>query len=107
MKQQRIFFLGREIKTGGRSLETLGVGRFGICVLHVHNTDPHASSHHSDNEIEIVEDPVRSSDRPSRRNKKGPHNVVDLADNSNESDDEVCVVEVTDTSVARKRRRCA
>ena len=38
--QQRIFHLGRELKTLGRSLETLGVGRMGFTVLHVHAAPP-------------------------------------------------------------------
>jgi hypothetical protein len=40
----RIFHLGRELKTAGRSLETLGVGREGFTVLHVHTTPVSGSS---------------------------------------------------------------
>ncbi|GMH98388.1 hypothetical protein TrVE_jg12544 [Triparma verrucosa] len=31
---QRLFYLGRELKTGGRTLEALGVGNFGVWVIH-------------------------------------------------------------------------
>jgi len=35
---QRLFYLGRELKNAGRSLERLGIGqRYGIGVIHVHS----------------------------------------------------------------------
>ena len=30
----RLFYLGRELKTGGRTLDGLGVGRFNVWVMH-------------------------------------------------------------------------
>lgn len=35
-EHQRIFYMGRELKSGGRSLERLGLGRSGNNVLHMH-----------------------------------------------------------------------
>lgn len=35
-ESQRIFYMGRELKSGGRSLQKLGLGRFNNNVLHVH-----------------------------------------------------------------------
>ena len=35
-ESQRIFYMGRELKSGGRSLLKLGLGRFNNNVLHVH-----------------------------------------------------------------------
>merc|ERR1719297_20303 len=37
---QRIFHLGREFKSGRRSLSALGFGKFGIFVIHLHSTAP-------------------------------------------------------------------
>jgi hypothetical protein len=36
LDRQRIFHLGRELKSGGRSLLKLGLGRFNNHVLHLH-----------------------------------------------------------------------
>jgi hypothetical protein len=38
VERMRLFHFGRELKTSGRSLEALGVGREGFTVLHVHAT---------------------------------------------------------------------
>lgn len=40
LRYQRIFHLGRELKTGGRSLENLGIGNFGAYFIHVHSSEP-------------------------------------------------------------------
>lgn len=36
MNELRLFYLGRELKNGGRSLENLGVGSHAVNVIHVH-----------------------------------------------------------------------
>jgi len=41
---QRIFHLGRELKTGGRSLAALGVGRFKVFTVHLFSKEGRASS---------------------------------------------------------------
>eukprot|EP00584_Thalassiosira_punctigera_P017868 CAMPEP_0172560962 /NCGR_PEP_ID=MMETSP1067-20121228/90963_1 /TAXON_ID=265564 ORGANISM="Thalassiosira punctigera, Strain Tpunct2005C2" /NCGR_SAMPLE_ID=MMETSP1067 /ASSEMBLY_ACC=CAM_ASM_000444 /LENGTH=141 /DNA_ID=CAMNT_0013350889 /DNA_START=6 /DNA_END=427 /DNA_ORIENTATION=- len=35
--QQRLFHLGRELKSGNRSLSALGIGKHGVYSLHVHS----------------------------------------------------------------------
>lgn len=77
-RHQRIFFLGREMKTGGRSLEALGVGRFGILTMHVHNR------------------------KPGCQQVEPQQQVVDLAD---ESEDEVTEVQVVAAPQRKRRRR--
>ena len=39
-KYQRIFFLGRELKTESRSLESLGFGKFNVRVMHLMSNQP-------------------------------------------------------------------
>lgn len=36
LDKQRIFYMGRELKSNGRTLQTLGLGSFGISILHMH-----------------------------------------------------------------------
>ena len=36
LSELRLFYLGRELKNGGRSLESLGVGAYDVNVIHVH-----------------------------------------------------------------------
>jgi hypothetical protein len=117
----RIFHLGRELKTAGRSLETLGVGREGFTVLHVHSTpvsgssagatatgaasaDPVASTLQSRRVDHVVHEPpsVAAVAEPevevvavqrSKRQNPAVDAVVDLADDSeNDDDDDECVV---------------
>lgn len=97
--QQRVFYLGGELKNGGRSLEALGVGRHGVNVIHVHNTKP--GSNKAQNKVEKA-DTARSA--PSRRSRRQQIEVVDLAsdndevviDDDDDDDDEVCVIDITD-----------
>lgn len=74
---QRLFHLGRELKTGSRSLETLGVGRFSNYTLHLHSTEPKAYELSSDEE---EEDEVIEVQGPGKRS----NSIIDLI----ESDDE-------------------
>jgi hypothetical protein len=37
---QRLFYMGRELKSGGRSLSKLGLGKFAANVLHLHVPPP-------------------------------------------------------------------
>lgn len=91
--QQRVFYLGGELKNGGRSLEALGVGRHGVNVIHVHNTKPELKVQNKDPK-------AVSSNRTSRRRQQQME-VVDLASDHEEvviddDDDEVCVIEIED-----------
>jgi hypothetical protein len=121
VERLRIFHLGRELKTAGRSLETLGVGREGFTVLHVHATPVSGSSAgattsgaasaapvgstmqlgrvdhvvHEPSSVAAVAEPeveVVAVQR-SKRRSAAVGAVVDLADDSeNDDDDDECVV---------------
>ena len=84
--QQRIFHLGRELKSSGRSLENLGVGRLGVTVLHVHASIQEA----------------RTILRPKKIKERAQ--VVDLVD---DSDDDCVVVDEAAAKKSKKRRRAA
>lgn len=83
----RVFHLGRELKSGGRSLETLGIGRFRNFIVHVHagvvrrSNQQRASRKRTPVAVEAY--------------KQQPVVVVDLL---HDSDDEVAVVAPTTAS---------
>mmetsp|Transcript_22178 Transcript_22178/g.40298 ORF Transcript_22178/g.40298 Transcript_22178/m.40298 type:complete len:142 (-) Transcript_22178:136-561(-) len=81
---QRLFHLGRELKSGGRSLKSLGVGRFSNFLLHLHSTCPETCDLlSSDEEVEIVV-PVPEK-RPAKQNKK---EIIDLLDDDSDNEQE-------------------
>ena len=110
--QQRIFHLGRELKTLGRSLESLGVGRMGITVLHVHAVPSTKSS------TEVL---PANTVPPRRRQQKAstslrPPNavcinpasaseVVDLAGDDVDEDNDDGVVVLDEIAPSRSQRR--
>jgi hypothetical protein len=102
-QHQRVFHLGREFKTSGRSLEALGVGRFGVHTVHVHSTAPPgkqaASDDDDDDVVEVVEVSEETVPVPARRKAS----IVDIADSDDEEDDDECVV--VDEAPASKRTR--
>jgi hypothetical protein len=73
---QRLFHLGRELKTGNRSLEKLGVGRFSNYTLHLHSTQPQAYELSSDEE----EEEVIEVQGPGKRSNA----IIDLIDSDDE-----------------------
>uniref|UniRef100_A0A7S1CYT4 Ubiquitin-like domain-containing protein n=1 Tax=Cyclophora tenuis TaxID=216820 RepID=A0A7S1CYT4_CYCTE len=79
---QRLFHLGRELKSGGRSLSKLGLGRLGNFVVHLHSTQPEA--------VELLSDDEGAKAPASA--------VIDLLE---DSDDEVAVID----NPPRKRQR--
>ncbi|KAL9186140.1 hypothetical protein ACHAXT_005378 [Thalassiosira profunda] len=48
--EQRLFHLGRELKTGSRSLEALGIGNFNVFSIHLHSLAPQTVDLQSDDE---------------------------------------------------------
>jgi len=90
-QNQRLFFLGRELKTNGRSLERLGVGNFGIRVVHVHSSVPQSPNRSS---------PVQETSVAHKKQPASQPSVVDLADDSDDDDDCIIVEEAPS-----KRRR--
>ena len=91
LADQRIFHLGRELKTRSRSLDTLGIGRFGVNVVHVHSKRPR-------NQQQPTTETIDSSDSDDAAQLVGSRKVacVDLLS----SDDEV---EVEDARKAKAR----
>lgn len=90
-KYQRLFYLGREVKSGGRSLSKIGIGKFDNYTLHLHSTQPKALELSSDEEeTEPIE--VRQPRRPGA--------VINLLESDDE--DEVAVLV---NPPPRKRRR--
>jgi hypothetical protein len=117
MQNQRLFHLGREFKTGGRSLEALGIGRFGVNVVHVHSTAPpgqqaageddddvDVEDEDSDDVVEVMEATVPAPARTCNGRKDTPSEVVDLADDSDDDDDDECVV-VEEVPPSKRSRR--
>ena len=124
VSQQRIFHLGRELKTAGRSLETLGVGRLGITILHVHAVPSKAaaSSHNKNGAAVAVMEAPKPAARASaagrrQRQQQQQHTksaasaaarnnrIVDLAGDSDSDDDCVIVEERAATSQKKRARR--
>mmetsp|Transcript_1082 Transcript_1082/g.2976 ORF Transcript_1082/g.2976 Transcript_1082/m.2976 type:complete len:176 (-) Transcript_1082:242-769(-) len=125
VRHQRIFFMGRELKTSGRSLDKLGVGALGVNVLHLHSRKPrHAvrqdeiTIDDEEDDEDVVEEVVEILDTPSAAapttrnrnrgnntaNNNGNNNkrVVDLLD---DDDDEVAAAPVAATAKSRRKRR--
>merc|ERR1712179_724717 len=103
VNNQRIFYLGRELKTSGRSLHSLGVGRLGVNVLHVHSSVVNVAGRRKeisvdddddDDVVEVVEPTTSAVDH--LRSKR----VVELLDDDDDNEDAVAAA-----STRRKRRR--
>ena len=110
--QQRIFHLGRELKTLGRSLESLGVGRMGITVLHVHAVP----SNNYSTEVQPAntvpprrrQQKASSSLRPPNAeciNPASASEVVDLAGDDVDEDNDDGVVVLDEIAPSRSQRR--
>lgn len=113
---QRLFHLGRELKTAKRSLEALSVGRFNNYLLHLHSTQPQPlelSSDDEDDDDEVAQKQGEkkrkwafSSERAtttSSSSSSSSQQAAPVVDLLNDSDDEVAVVDAP--PVATKRRR--
>ena len=90
-KNQRLFFLGRELKTNGRSLEGLGVGNFGIHAVHLHSSLP--------SEPQAPKNKRSVQKSVAQKQQQQPY-VVDLAESSD--DDDECII-VEDPPSKRRR----
>jgi hypothetical protein len=102
VEHQRIFHLGRELKSGGRSLLKLGLGRFNNHVLHLHIPP---NDHDSKEETSLSAS--GSTTASGKRRRKGTEaiksnnnsdGVIDLIDDS--EDDEALI---DDSEVKRPR----
>lgn len=125
-EQQRLFHLGRELKTGSRSLSALGVGKHNVFSIHLHSLAPKTV----DLQEEDSGDDAKKKKSVRRRNKPannssnavvdlagpsggggnngfqqqqqrgGQEKVVDLLDSDSDDDD----IEVVETVPKRRRR---
>lgn len=117
---QRLFHLGRELKTGGRTLRALGFGKHNNFLVHLHSTKPTTLVLSSDDEEDdtVIENVVAqdiSSNKPfspsianqvataAQIGQARQSDVVDLLDDSD--DEDIAVVETVSASEAIKRRR--
>ena len=73
---QRLFYLGRELKSGRRTLSALGIGRYPNFLIHLHSTKPatlelSSDDDNNDDDDEIVmERVVKPKER--KRKENGP-----------------------------------
>ena len=95
-EHQRLFHMGRELKTGGRSLESLGVGKFGVFIVHVHCTVVQQSKKRSSSS--------RAGPSPAVAAAAADKRVVNLLDDSDDDDDDDDEVVVLDGPVQKRRR---
>jgi hypothetical protein len=94
---QRIFHLGRELKSSGRTLEKLGIGRFRNMILHLHLAPPKVIA------VQPAQQQLRVA--AAAASMKRSSQVIDLLDDSDDGDDgdddDVAIVE----SPVGKRQR--
>jgi hypothetical protein len=113
---QRIFHLGRELKTGGRSLSALGVGRFKCFTVHLlaksgsSNKKSKKGKNDNDEVVEVVGKRKAGASRRSGRpcaadaEQSAPARpIIDVGDSDDDDDDDV--VEVVAAPPKRRRNR--
>mmetsp|Transcript_7928 Transcript_7928/g.13397 ORF Transcript_7928/g.13397 Transcript_7928/m.13397 type:complete len:185 (-) Transcript_7928:164-718(-) len=129
--QQRLFHLGRELKSSNRSLEALGIGRFHVFTVHLHagleteclelleSEDEDELLHNTaSSAAAAAAEAVQRSSRNrttttttygSNRRKHNPKNdtneVVDLLDSDSDDDDVVEIIEPTSSGGNKRRKR--
>ena len=84
----RLFHLGRELKSGRRSLATLGIGRFDNFVVHLHSTAPPSAAEVGDEVVEVKTVAKRPNSTEFSNNSRINQPVIDLIDDG-ESEDEI------------------
>ena len=103
-KYQRIFFFGRELKTGSRSIEALLGCYLRISkIVHLHSSQPILKTMNldeSDDDVVEVEEAAYARKRPAGMPPKNQQTVVELLD-SDSDDDEIEIVD----EVAPKKAR--
>mmetsp|Transcript_19311 Transcript_19311/g.28592 ORF Transcript_19311/g.28592 Transcript_19311/m.28592 type:complete len:186 (-) Transcript_19311:121-678(-) len=130
--QQRLFHLGRELKSSNRSLEALGIGRFHVFTVHLHagleteclelleSEDEDELQHNSasSSAAAAAAEAVQRSNRNrttttttngSNRRRHNPKNdnneVVDLLDSDSDDDDVVEIIEPSSSDGNKRRKR--
>mmetsp|Transcript_24197 Transcript_24197/g.36931 ORF Transcript_24197/g.36931 Transcript_24197/m.36931 type:complete len:184 (+) Transcript_24197:127-678(+) len=128
--QQRLFHLGRELKSSNRSLEALGIGRLHVFTVHLHagleteclelleSEDEDELLHNTaSSAAAAAAEAVQRSSRNrttttngSNRRKHNPKNdnneVVDLLNSDSDDDDDVVeIIEPTSSGGNKRRKR--
>eukprot|EP00527_Entomoneis_sp_CCMP2396_P001286 CAMPEP_0198154864 /NCGR_PEP_ID=MMETSP1443-20131203/68833_1 /TAXON_ID=186043 /ORGANISM="Entomoneis sp., Strain CCMP2396" /LENGTH=205 /DNA_ID=CAMNT_0043821581 /DNA_START=579 /DNA_END=1196 /DNA_ORIENTATION=- len=108
---QRIFFMGRELKTSGRTLASLGVGNRGIRVLHVHSNltakhngstnDTSTTTANNNQEQQQQEIAIDDDSEDDDDFEDFDDDIDDVSDDDDDDDDDDDVVEVVQQT--RKR----
>jgi hypothetical protein len=123
--QQRLFYLGRELKSGNRSLAALGIGNHGVYTIHLLSLAPRVvdllQSHDVKDSVKSGVDGkerrngdvAESASRPTvggdglrpigRQRQRVEEKVVELLDSDSDTDDDDAV-EVIETTSKRRRR---
>lgn len=129
--EQRLFYLGRELKSANRSLSNLGIGNYGVYSIHLLSLAPQVVDLHDDNDDDDDDDRVDSGkrklsydrrnsnvtanstlahggvelldggDRQQQQPQRSQENVVDLLDSDSDDDD---VIEIIDALPKRRRK---
>ena len=129
--EQRLFYLGRELKSANRSLANLGIGNYGVYSIHLLSLAPQVVDLHDDNDDDDDDDRVDSGkrslsydrrnsnvtanstlahggvelldggDRQQQQLQRSQENVVDLLDSDSDDDD---VIEIIDALPKRRRK---
>ena len=101
-KYQRIFFFGRELKTGSRSIEALLGCYLRISkIVHLHSSQPISKTMNldeSDDDVVEVEEAAYSRKRPAGMPPKNQQTVVELLDSDSDE------IEIVDEVAPKKAR---
>ncbi|KAL7520556.1 hypothetical protein ACHAWX_005271 [Stephanocyclus meneghinianus] len=105
-EQQRLFHLGKEIKSGNRSLNALGIGKFNVFSIHLHSSRPKLNASKGNEDVVDVIDVCGNASpgkgiNSARRRQKQQEKVVELLDSDSDDD----VVEIVQVSDNKRRRR--
>ena len=93
---QRLFHLGRELKSSNRSLETLGIGRFNVFTVHLHTGTVTKTKQC----LELLESDDEEGEGVGEQRKQAAASSA----NNNDDDDEVHVVDMTTTTATTTSR---
>ena len=108
---QRIFHMGRELKSNGRTLEKLGFCKWGIPVVHVHARTDASITAHREMTLEVADSSENDSDDvlevvcnppTNKRPTDGGNGVIDLAESEDDGDEGISS---TAPTPSLKRRR--
>ena len=92
---QRLFHLGRELKSSNRSLETLGIGRFNVFTVHLHTGIVTKTKC-----LELLDSDDEEGEGVGEQQKQAAASSA----NDNDDDDEVHVVDMTTTTATTAAR---